>query len=98
MKLKLNVDDRNAIDLLLDQAASAVKAPSQNYVAAAGAQHLQAVGNVLKLLQVLPVSEPPADLVSRTLAHISEATGQAMSGYIMQSQATRSDRQQVRPS
>jgi len=97
MKLKLTTDDRNAIDLLLDQAASAAKAPSQSYVAAAGAQHLHAVENVLRLLRVLPMSEPPADLVSRTLAHISRTTGQAMAGQIMQTEATRTDRQSLRP-
>jgi hypothetical protein len=96
MKLKLTTEDRNAIDLLLDRAASAVKAPSHNYAAAAGAQHLQSVGSVLKLLQILPAAEPPADLVSRTLAHISQATGQAMAGQIMQTPAA-GDRQRLRP-
>lgn len=101
MKLKLTPDDRNAIDLLLDQAASAVKAPSQGYVAATGTEHLQAVANVLKLLQVLPVSEPPTDLVSRTLTRVSQATGQVMAGQMAQApsqvQGIRAHRQPLRP-
>ena len=76
MKLKLTNEDRNAIDLMLDQAAAVVKNPARGYAAAAGAEHLKAVETVLHLLQALPASEPPADLVSRTLAHISQATGQ----------------------
>ena len=75
MKLKLTDEDRNAIDLILDQAAAAVKNPSHSYTPAAGAEHLKAVQTVLQLLQALPVSEPPVDLASRTLAHISQATG-----------------------
>jgi hypothetical protein len=96
MKLKLSTDDRNAIDLLLDQTATAAHAPSQNYVAAAGTQHVHAVENILKLLQVLPVSEPPADLVSRTLAHISQTTGQVMAGQ-MSAPRHLTDRQSLRP-
>jgi hypothetical protein len=75
MKLKLTTEDRNAIDLILDQAAAAVKSPSPVYMPAAGAEHLKAVQTVLQFLHALPVSEPPADLASRTLAHISQATG-----------------------
>ena len=89
MKLKLTTEDRNAINLLLDEAAAAVKSPSQGYVAAAGAERLQAVRNILRLLQVLPASEPPADLVSRTLARISQASGQVMGGQVIETPATR---------
>jgi hypothetical protein len=78
MKLKLTNEDRNAIDLILDQAAAAVKKPSHGYTPAAGAEHLKAVQTVLHLLQALPVSEPPADLASRTLTYISQATGKIM--------------------
>ena len=93
MNLKLTGDDRNAIDLLLGEAAAAVKTPSQGYVTATDAEHMQAVRTVLQLLHVLPASEPPADLVSRTLARISQATGQAMtapaSGHAAQGQPLR---------
>ena len=78
MKLKLTIEDRNAIDLILDRAAAAVKNPSHAYTPAAGANHLKAVQTVLQFLQTLPVSEPPADLASRTLAHISQAAGKIM--------------------
>jgi len=76
MKLKLTSDDRSEIDLLLGEAATAAKAPSPGYVAAAGAQHVEAVRRVLQLLQVLPAADPPVDLVDRTLARISQTSGQ----------------------
>ena len=99
MNLKLTSDDRNAIDLLLGEATAAAKVPSAGYVAAAGADHVTAVQRVLQLLAVMPLSEPPADLVSRTLARISQATGLVMAGQIMEPSAINrvAGDQQIRP-
>ncbi len=78
MKLKLTSEDRDAIDLLLDRAASAPAAlpqaqgqsPPHRYAPAAAPAQVEAVRKVLGTLQVLPVVDPPVDLVSRTLARI----------------------------
>jgi hypothetical protein len=81
MKIKLTTDDRNAIDLLLDQAVAAASAPSSvpshRYAAGTGTEPVQAVRRVLQLLNALPAAKPPADLASKTLAHIARATGDA---------------------
>jgi hypothetical protein len=87
MKLKLTSDDRNAIDLLLGEAVAAATSPSTAYVAASDTDHVHAVRRVLQLMAVMPVSEPPADLVNRTLARISSTTGQALPGQISESSA-----------
>ena len=78
MSLKLTEDDRRAIDLLLDQGLSPDAAgggragfapPAFDAVRA----RLRHAGELLKLLNAMPITEPPADLVARTLARINGA-------------------------
>ncbi len=75
MSLKLSEDDRRALDLLLDQGLS----PDANGGGRAGFAppafdsvrlRLRHAGDLLKLLNELPVLDPPADLVARTMARI----------------------------
>jgi hypothetical protein len=99
MNLKLTSEDRNAINLLLDEAAAASSARSQGFATASGAEHLQAVRRVFHFLNVLPALEAPADLVSRTLARIGEARGQISGGKILATPPARhvTDAQANRP-
>jgi hypothetical protein len=66
--------DRRAIDLLLDRKASG----QLNEVFAVSVREqfekrLDAVEQVLSLLDQLPEFDPPADLASRTMARIADA-------------------------
>ena len=74
MKTIPNEMDRRAIDLLLDRKPSG----QLNEVFAVTARdqfekRLDAVEQVLSLLDQLPEFDPPADLASRTLGRIAEA-------------------------
>ena len=78
MSLKLTEDDRRAIDLLLDQGLS----PDASGGGRAGfapptfdgvRARLRHASEFLKVLNAMPVSEPPADLVARTMARIDVA-------------------------
>jgi hypothetical protein len=61
MKSNLHEDDRKAIDLLLDRTAHAKPV---------SAKTLAGVESILKLLDEMPVIDPPKDLVRRTLERI----------------------------
>ncbi len=72
MTRKLNSADRHAIDLLLNRAADGNG--DANFVAAAAPQpRVQAVETILKVLDVMPDADPPADLVTRTLHRIARS-------------------------
>ena len=74
MKAMLNQQDAAALDLLLDHSpmasghAAPVFAPSDP-----GRERVQYARKVLNLLNLFPVSDPPRDLLSRTLRHVGES-------------------------
>jgi len=75
MKAMLSQQDAAALDLLLDHSpaasgnAATVFAPSDG----AGRERVKYAQKVLELLHLLPVGEPPRDLMSRTLRHVGES-------------------------
>ena len=75
MSVKLTEDDRRALDLLLDQGLS----PEANFGGRAWFAppafdsvrvRLRHASDLLKLLNEMPVLDPPADLVAKTMARI----------------------------
>jgi hypothetical protein len=77
MRVNLTEEDKRAIDLLLDQGLSADATSSGRTGYAAPAiddirARLRKASSVLSLLQHLPVAEPPADLVARTMRLIDD--------------------------
>lgn len=72
MNYKLRPNDRNAVDFVLNrggaQASGGYAAPGQ-----VSPVHVEAVEKTLRMLERLPVNEPPKDLVMRTLARIDAA-------------------------
>ena len=68
---RLRDEDRLAVDLLLDRAANAGNG-SAGFTPVHGAVHerLTAVESVLHGLDLLPVDEPPADLMARTMRRV----------------------------
>jgi hypothetical protein len=78
MNYKLRPNDRHAVDFVLNrggaQAPGGYAAPGQ-----VSPVHVDAVEKTLRMLERLPVSEPPKDLVQRTLARISDKAGRAAS-------------------
>lgn len=82
MKLKMRDEDRRALDLLLDRAATAAgKAAGTPLYAAASdplRERVSKVEKVLNLLDAMPAEEPPKDLLSRTLRRIEQSTGRAV--------------------
>jgi len=89
MTARLRDEDRRAVDLLLDRAASGTGAQPTRAGNGNGNGHgkkrghaafspvsrdvqarLPAVQNVLQMLDMLPVDEPPHDLVVRTLRRV----------------------------
>ena len=79
MAKRISKEDRRAVDLLLERADGTGKsAPAVEQLFAAPVQanferRLDAVENILSLLDLMPVPEPSADLVSRTIQRIEEA-------------------------
>lgn len=77
MSMTLRSADARAVDLILDQAATAQTAGGATLFAGdAGASNEQiaAVEKVLKLLDVMPAAEPPSDLLRRTLDRVASGT------------------------
>jgi hypothetical protein len=72
MARQLRPEDREAVDLLLDGSRSAVGFAAEASVDPAA---LKTVSSVLHLLDNLPTTEPPADLMARTLERVGAATG-----------------------
>ncbi len=72
MKAMLNQQDASALDLLLDHSptASGHAAPVFSPSDGAGRERVQYAQKVLNLLHLFPVSEPPRDLLSRTLRRV----------------------------
>lgn len=73
MTKRLSDSDRRAVDLLLDRSAGAGNGDGSGYVTHAHPTTepgIQSVQKVLNLLDLLPIQEPPADLMTRTLARI----------------------------
>ena len=72
MSLSLSNDDRCAVDLLLEHAQPG-QSMSPCFTQAPSAelqQRLSRVEKILHLLDLQPVSEPPVDLVAKTMARI----------------------------
>ena len=88
MTVRLRDEDRRAVDLLLDDAASgssAVPAGADNGngqlpsafspVTGEVQARLPGVQNVLQMLDMLPADEPPHDLLARTLRRVDSELG-----------------------
>jgi len=80
MTRKLNDVDRNAVDLMFNRitATAGNGNGGDGFVAVAGGisqERLQSVEQILKPLEQMPASEPPADLTVRTLQFIARRTG-----------------------
>src|SRR5438046_3310577 len=79
MAKRLGKEDRRAVDLLLERAdgvGSSTPAVEQLFAAPVQAnfeRRLDAVENILTLLELMPAPEPSADLVNRTMRRIEEA-------------------------
>jgi hypothetical protein len=74
---KLSIDDQKAVDVILDHGATGGKPGLTRMAAPAHHRRVAAASKVLSLLAELPEIEPPADLISRTMAMIDQhATGQ----------------------
>ena len=82
MTKRLGKQDRQAVDLMMDSAnrVSSSKAASYAAPSAMPDQRLHAVQRVLSLLDYMPVTDPPADLVARTLSTVFEAADAAVIG------------------
>lgn len=77
MKVKMRDEDRRAVDVLMDRTA-AVSANDAVAYAAADSQlweRIRGVEHVLSLLNEMPASDPPAQLVARTLDAVHQASG-----------------------
>lgn len=79
MNLQLGDEDRRAVDMYLDQSTSrsndADNAASSARPAPASSEfrsRLQTIERLLTTLDQLPASDPPPDLVARTLRRIEE--------------------------
>ena len=75
MTKRLGDSDRHAVDLLLDRSTDANGDGQGNggyisHAQPAAGPGIQSVQAVLSLLDLLPVDEPSADLMTRTLARI----------------------------
>lgn len=83
MMPKLRDEDRIAVDLLLDRAvASSGGNGSGNghsgytQVHGSGPEQLGRVEAVLRVLEMMPAEEPPADLMARTMRRIDAESAQ----------------------
>ena len=74
MSLQLYPEDCHAIDLVMDQGSRAARPGSLTTAAQSVAQErVIAVQRMLRLLELMPAPEPPANLVRKTLARIESA-------------------------
>jgi hypothetical protein len=79
MAKRLGKEDRRAVDLLLERADGVSGMPAVEQLFAAPVQgnferRLDAVDKILSLLDLMPSPEPSADLVSRTMRRVEEAS------------------------
>jgi len=72
MNATLHADDARALDLLLDRGPAAAAGP-RFVPASAGQDRVRGVEKVLSLLRWLPDTDPPHDLVFRTLSLIEQS-------------------------
>jgi len=87
MNLTLSAEDRKAVDLLLDEAATASATGKSNSALIAYAVTDPSVGErvartykLVQLLEALPQLDPPADLVERTLRFVENTSTRAGAG------------------
>jgi hypothetical protein len=78
-KKSLSPEDRHAVDLLLERPDGHGDTPIINQIFATPMRghfenRLESVEKILDVLEAMPAAEPPADLVSRTLRRIEEAS------------------------
>jgi hypothetical protein len=74
--MKLHETDRHAVDLLMDRGQSSmVREGGPGYAASSGplTQRVRHVQKLLNLLDELPLEEPPADLMARTLGRVEDS-------------------------
>jgi len=71
---KLSIDDRKALDVLLDMGPSARDAKLTRHTSVVPPARISAVAKVLDLLAELPEIDPPKDLVARTMHLIDQDT------------------------
>jgi hypothetical protein len=74
MNRKLTDEDRRAVDLLLDQGANISKGAITQVVPTVSEKRMTAVKKVLALIGQMPAQDPPANLVSKTMRRIQQAT------------------------
>jgi hypothetical protein len=82
MHVQLSTEDRQAIDLLLDQGLSPQATSSGRAGFAPPSPddiriRLARVNDLLSLLRTMPAVDPPADLVARTLQFVENAPAAA---------------------
>src|SRR5436309_2757160 len=78
MRVRLDEEDRRAVDLLLERASGIGDTPPVEQlfsppVAPGFERRLDAAEAILSILDHLPADEPPADLVVRTMERIHQA-------------------------
>jgi len=73
MNVTLHADDARALDLLLDRGPLAAADGPRFVPAAAGQDRVRSAEKVLALLRWLPDTDPPHDLVFRTLSLIEQS-------------------------
>ena len=72
----LSIDDQKAVDVCLDHAATTEKTAVTRIAAPVSQRRLASASKLLALLSELPVFDPPADLVARTMARIDHHTAE----------------------
>lgn len=72
MAKRLDNEDRQAVDLVLDRPDGG-EAEAFGNSAAVSPQRVQSVEKILSLLQQMPAQDPPADLVAKTLKRVDQA-------------------------
>ena len=78
----LSIDDQKAVDVFLDQTASANKAGITRIATPVQQRRLTTASKLLSLLSELPAIDPPADLVARTMERIDRHTVQNMQNHL----------------
>jgi hypothetical protein len=69
-KATLSIDDRKAVDIILDHAAKAGSSNMTRFNAEVSPARIAAVTKLLDVLGAMPSEDPPKDLVARTMARI----------------------------
>jgi hypothetical protein len=77
MTRKLNDEDRQAVDMVLDAIPTAGNDGIVAVTAASAEPRVQTVQQILSTLGQMPAVEPPDDLIERTLRRIEQTPHQA---------------------